>query len=83
MSKSRGEGTGNSTLESKPLKTSSVNNPGKAPDAQPELDGDTSEQTREATAEREKRRAASPHRDVWEEVLKNIGEKILPQSYES
>ncbi len=24
-----------------------------------------------------------PHRDVWEKVLKDIGEKILPQSYEN
>ena len=40
-------------------------------------------QTREATAEREKRRAASPHRELWEKVLKDIGEKILPQSYKS
>ena len=67
----------------KPSIPQSVNNPGKAPDAQPELDGDTSEQTCEATAEREKRRAASPHRELWEKVLKNIGEKILRQSYES
>ena len=83
MSKSRGEGTGSSSLESKPSRTSSVNNPGKTPDAQPELDGDTSEQTCEATAERERRRAASPHRDLWEKVSKKIGEKILPQSYET
>ena len=92
MSKPRWEGTGNSSLESRPSRTSSANNPGKAADAQtmhncgsssPELDGDTSEQTREATAEREKRRAASPHRELWEKVLKDIGEKILPQSYES
>ena len=40
-------------------------------------------QTREATAEREKRRAASPHRELWEKVSKNIGEKVLPQSYET
>ena len=85
MSKSRwdNQGTGSSSLESRPSRTSSVNNPGKVPDAQPELDGDTSEQTCEATAEREKRRAASPHRELWEKVLKNIGEKILPQSYET
>ena len=44
---------------------------------------DRPEQTCETTAEREKRRAASPHRDVWERVSKNIGEKILPQFYES
>ena len=83
MSKSRGEGAGSSSLESKPSRTSSVNKPGKPPDAQPELDGDTSEQTCEATAERERRRAASPHRDLWEKVSKKIGEKILPQSYET
>ena len=83
MSKSRGEGTGCSSLESRPSRTSSVNNSGKAPDAQPEPDGDTSEQTCEATVEREKRRAASPHRVLWEKVSKNIGEKILPQSYEA
>ena len=28
-------------------------------------------------------RAAFPYRDMWEGVLKNIGEKILSQSYES
>ena len=83
MSKPRGEGTGSSSLESRLSRTPSVNNPGKAPDAQPELDGDTSEQTCEATAEREKRRAASPHRNLWEKVSKNIEEKILPQSYET
>lgn len=81
MSKSRREGTRSGSLESKPSRTSSVNNPGKATDAQPTLD--RPEQTCEATAKREKRRAASPHRDVWEKVLKDIGEKILPQSYES
>lgn len=81
MSKSRWEGTGNSSLESRPSRTSSVNNPSKATDAQEGLD--RPKQTREATAEREKRRAASPHRELWEEVLKDIGEKILPQSYES
>ena len=81
MSKSRGKGTGSSSLESRPSKTSSVNNPGKAPDGQSRLD--RPKQTREATTEREKRRAASPHRDVWEKVLNDIGEKILPQSYES
>ena len=77
---------GNLSVQSSPRpKTSrppSVNNPGKAPDAQPELDGDTSKQTCEATAEREKRRAASLHRNLWEKVSKNIGEKVLPQSYE-
>ena len=83
MSKPRWEGTGNSSLESRPSRTSSANNPGKATDAQPERDGDTSEQTCEAAAEREKRRAASPHRELWEKVLKNIGEKILPQSFET
>ena len=76
-----GEGTGSSSLESRPSRTSSVNNPGKATDAQEGLDRPG--QTREAATEREKRRAASPHRDVWEKVLKDIGEKILPQSYES
>ena len=76
-----GEGIGSSSLGSKPLRTSSVNNPGKATGAQPRLDRPG--QTCEATAKREKRRAASPHRDVWEKVLKDIGEKILPQSYES
>ena len=81
MSKSRGEGIGSSSLESRPSKTSSVNSLGKATDEQSRLD--RPEHTREATAEREKRRAASPHRDVWEKVLKDIGEKILPQSYES
>ena len=75
------EGTGSSSLESRPSRNSSVNNPGKATDEQSRLD--RPRQTREATAEREKRRAASPHRDVWEKVLKDIGEKILPQSYES
>ena len=74
------QGAGNSS--SKPSIPQSVNNPGKATDAQPELDGDTSEQTYEATAEREKRRAASLHRNLWEKVSKNIGEKVLPQSYE-
>ena len=78
---------GNFSVQSSPRpKTSSppsVNNSGKAPDAQPELDGDTSEQTRKAITEREKRRAASPHRDLWEKVSKKIGEKILPQSYET
>ena len=44
---------------------------------------DTIGQTCEATAEREKRRAASLHRNLWEKVSKNIGEKILPQSYET
>ena len=68
-------------VSSKPSRTLSVNNPGKATGAQSRLD--RPRQTREATAEREKRRAASPHRDVWEKVLKDIGEKILPQSYES
>ncbi|MXY99221.1 hypothetical protein F4Y93_00730 [Candidatus Poribacteria bacterium] len=81
MSKSRWEGTGSSSLESKPSRTPSINNPGEATDGQSRLD--RPEQTREATVEREKRRAASPHRDVWEKVLKDIGEKILPQSYES
>ena len=61
----------------------SGNNPGKAPDAQPEQDGNTSEQIREAAAEREKRRAASPHRELWEKVLKNIGEKVQDQSFET
>ena len=90
MSKSRGKGTGSSSLESRPSRTSSVNNPGKVPDAQTVYNCDSSSlgldrpgQTGEATAEREKRRAASLHRDVWEKVLKDIGEKILPQSYES
>lgn len=77
------KGIGNSSPRPKTSRTQSVNDPGKAPDAQPELDGNTSEQTREAAAEREKRRAASPHRELWEKVLKDIGEKILPQSYES
>ena len=81
MSKSRGKGTGSSPLESRHSRTPSVNNPGKVPDAKAGLDRPG--QTREATVEREKRRAASPHRDVWEKVLKDIGEKILPQSYES
>ena len=81
MSKSRGKGTGSSPLESKHSRPPSVNNPGKVPDAKAGLDRPG--QTREATVEREKRRAASPHRDVWEKVLKDIGEKILPQSYES
>lgn len=81
MSKSRGKGTGSRSLESRPSRTLSVNNPGKATGAQPRLD--RPEQTREVTGEREKRRAASPHRDVWEKVLKDIREKILPQSYES
>ena len=65
----------------KPSRTLSVNNPGKATGAQPRLDRPA--QTCEAATKREKRRAASPHRDVWEKVLKDIGEKILPQSYES
>ena len=77
------EGTGSSSLDSRSSRTQSANNPGKAPDAQPEQDGNTSEQIREAAAEREKRRAASPHKELWEKVLKDIGEKILPQSYES
>ena len=87
MSKPRGnnQGTGNLSTKSssKPSRTQSIHNPSKVPDEQLELDGDTSEQTREATAEREKRRAASPHRDLWEKVSKKIGEKILPQSYET
>ncbi len=87
MSKPRGnnQGTGNLSTKSssKPSRTQSVHNPSKVPDEQLELDGDTSEQTREATAEREKRRAASPHRELWEKVSKNIGEKVLPQSYET
>ena len=66
---------------SKPLSPQSINNPGRVTDAQPRLD--RPRQTCEATAERERRRTASPHRDVWEKVLKDIGEKILPQSYES
>ncbi len=33
--------------------------------------------------EREKRRAASPHRNLWEEVSENIGERIQPQSFET
>ena len=78
MSKTRGEGTGNSSPRPK---GSSVNSPGKVPDAKTGLDRPG--QTREATAEREKRRAASPHRDLWEKVSKNIEQKILPQSYES
>ena len=81
MSKSRGKGTGSSSLGFRPSIPSSVNNPGKVPEAKAGLD--RPEQTREATAERERRRAESPHRDVWEKVLKDIGEKILPQSYES
>ena len=87
MSKPRGDnqGTGNLSAKSspKPSITQSANNAGKATDTQPKLDGDTSEQTCEATAEREKRRAASPHRSLWEKVSKKIGEKILPQSYET
>ena len=99
MSKSRGEGTGNSSPRPKTSMPQSVNNPGKVSDEQtmyncaraaqrqysssPEQDGNTSEQTREAAAEREKRRAVSPHKELWEEVLEDIGEKILPQSYES
>ena len=97
MSKSRGEGIGNSSPRPKTSMPQSVNNPGKVSDEQtmyncaraaqrqysnsPGLDRPG--QTREATAEREKRRAASPHKELWEKVLKDIGEKILPQSYES
>ena len=81
MSKTRWEGTGSSSLESKLSRTPLVNNRGKVPNAKAGLDRPA--QTREATVEREKRRAASPHRDLWEKVLKDIGEKILPQSYES
>ena len=33
--------------------------------------------------DREKRRAKSPHRDLWEEVSENIGEKIQDQSFET
>ena len=33
--------------------------------------------------EREKRRAASPHRNLWEEVSENIGERIQTQSFET
>lgn len=84
MSKPQWEGTGSSSPRPKTSKPQPANDSGKATDAQPERDSDTSEQTCEATtAEREKRRAASPHRELWEEVLKDIGEKILPQSYES
>ena len=78
MSKSRGEGIVNSSPRPK---TSPINDPGKATDEQSRLDRPG--QTREATAEREKRRAASPHKELWEKVLKDIGDKILPQSYES
>ena len=97
MSKPRWEGTGSSSPRPKTSMPQSGNNPGKAPDARtmynyaraaqrqysssPGLDRPG--QTREATAEREKRRAASPHKELWEKVLKDIGEKILPQSYES
>ena len=86
-----------SSLRPKPSRTPSVNNPGKAPDTQAVYNCaraaqrqyssstglDRPEQTCEATTEREKRRAASPHRNVWEKVSKKIGEKILPQSYET
>ena len=81
MSKSRGKGTGSSPLESRHSRTPSVNNPGKVPDAKAGLDRPG--QTREATVEREKRRAASPHRDVLEKVLKNIEEKVQDQSFET
>ena len=83
MSKSRGERTGSSSLKSRPPRTPSVNNPGKAPDTQSEQNGDTSEQICEATAERKKRRAASPHRNLWEKVLKNMGKKVQDQSFET
>ena len=33
--------------------------------------------------EREKRRAASPHRNLWETVSENIGERIQTQSFET
>ena len=33
--------------------------------------------------DREKRRAKSPHRDLWEEVSENIGERIQTQSFET
>ena len=33
--------------------------------------------------EREKRRAESPHRNLWEEVSENIGERIQAQSFET
>ena len=81
MSKTRGEGIGNSSPRPKTSMPQLVNNPGKVSDAKTGLD--RPRQTREAAAEREKCRAASPHRELWEKVLKNIGEKILPQSYES
>ena len=83
MSKSRWEGIGNSSSRPKTSRTQSVNDPGKAPNTHPEQNGDTSEQTCETTAERKKRRAASPHRDLWEKVLKNIGEKVHDQSLET
>ena len=84
MSKSRwdNKGIGNGSSKPKPSSPQSVNNPGKVLDQQAGLD-----RPRQAyetiAAEGEKRRAASPHRELWEKVLKNIGEKILPQSYES
>lgn len=63
-------------------KRSSRPKPYKAPDAEQELD--RPRQTSDAiAAEREKRRAASPHRDLWEKVLKNIGEKVHDQSLET
>ncbi len=71
------QGTGNRSA-----KRSSQLEPNKAPDAEQELD--RPRQTSDAiAAEREKRRAASPHRDLWEKVLKNIGEKVHDQSLET
>ena len=81
MSKPRWEGIGNSSPRPKTSRTQSVNDPGKAPDARSGLDRPA--QTCEAAAEREKRRATSPHRELWEKVLKNIGEKVHDQSLET
>ena len=95
MSKSRGDNQGTGNLSPKHVQKrvhsvssprasipQSVNNPGKATDAQPRLDR-PGQACDVIAADREKRRAASPHRELWERVLKNIGVKILPQSYET
>ena len=80
MLKYRGEGIGSSS--SKPSSPQPANNPGKVLDEQAELD--SPRQISDAiAAEREKRRTASPHRDLWEKVLKNIGEKVHDQSLET
>ena len=79
MSKTRWEETGRSSSKPKTSKTPPVNS--KVSNAKSKLDRPG--QTCEATAEREKRRTASPHRDVWKTVSENIGEMVQDQSFET